>query len=458
MTRIDSHELPRIVVAGLAGDTGKTLVSLGVAAVLESHGLRVAPFKKGPDFIDAQWLGRVVGRTARNLDTFLMPNEAIFRSLSRAASEADIAVVEGNRGLFDGMDAKGSHSTAQLSKLIGAPVVLVVDTTKATRTVAAQVIGCRALDPEVRLAGVILNRVGTSRQEALIRQAVSEEAGVPVLGAIPRLSMEHLPSRHLGLVTSLEHPTAREALGKVKEIIEQHVDVEALREIAGEASQLPEARGEIEETPVGDRVRIGVLQDKAFSFYYPENLEALQTAGGELVSISPLEDEDFPDVDALYAGGGFPEVHAAELSRNESFREKLARRIGEGLPVWAECGGLMYLSRYLVQNGTEHRMVGALPVAVEQMPRPQGHGYVRVRVDGANPFFENGTELIGHEFHYSRICDKSPVETVLDVERGVGLGDGRDGIRAGSVVAGYTHLHALGTPEWAPGLVKAARG
>jgi cobyrinic acid a,c-diamide synthase len=260
------------------------------------------------------------------------------------------------------------------------------------------------------------------------------------------------------LVTSVEHPAAAEALGKVKEVVEQHVDVEALRGIAGDALALPEAHGEVKQPPVGNRVRIGVLQDRAFSFYYPENLEALESAGGELVPVSPLEDDDFPDVDALYAGGGFPEVHAAELSRNESFKEKLAGRIGEGLPVWAECGGLMYLSRYLVQSGTEHTMVGALPVGVEQMPRPQGHGYVRVRVDGANPFFEHGTELTGHEFHYSRIRDKSPVETILDVERGVGLGDGRDGIRAGSVVAGYTHLHALGTPQWAPSLVKAARG
>jgi cobyrinic acid a,c-diamide synthase len=458
VTRIGSQELPRIVVAGLAGDTGKTLVSLGVTAVLESKGLRVAPFKKGPDFIDAQWLGRAVGKTARNLDTFLMPAEAILGSLSRAASEADIAVVEGNRGLFDGMDAKGSHSTAQLSKLIEAPVVLVVDTTKVTRTVAAQVMGCRALDPELRLGGVILNRVGTSRQEALIRQAVFEEAGVPVLGAIPRLKVEHLPGRHLGLVTSFEHPFAAEAIDQVRASVEQYVDVEALREIAGEAAALPDTRDDVEDQPIESKVRIGVLQDKAFSFYYPENLEALQTAGGELVSISPLEDEDFPEVDALYAGGGFPEVHASELSRNERFREKLARRIAEGLPVWAECGGLMYLSRYLVQDGREHPMVGALPVAVEQMQRPQGHGYVRVRVDGSNPFFANGIELTGHEFHYSRLKDKSSVETVLEVERGVGLGDGRDGIRAGSVVAGYTHLHALGAPEWAPGLIKAARG
>ncbi len=457
VTRTSSRQLPRVVLAGLAGDTGKTFVSLGVAGVLATKGLQVSAFKKGPDFIDAQWLGCVVGNPARNLDTFLMPADAILSSLAK--SGADIAVVEGNRGLFDGLDAKGSHSTAQLSKLIGAPIVLVVDTTKVTRTVAAQVLGCRVMDPDVQIGGVILNRVGTGRQESLIREAIKNDVGLPVLGAIPRLSEEHLPSRHLGLVTSVEHPAVKEALAKVTEAVEQHVDVSAILELARQAKELPRVEAAIENTRSERKVRIGVLRDRAFSFYYPENLEALEAAGAELVPTSPIDDDDLPAMDAMYAGGGFPEVYAEDLSRNRSFRESLSRRIHEGLPVWAECGGLMYLSRGLVKDGAEYPMVGAIPAVVEQTSRPQGHGYVRARVDGANPFFNQGTELTGHEFHYSKIKDRGDgFETVLEVERGTGLGGGRDGIRFGSVVAGYTHLHALGSPDWATGLVKAAAG
>ncbi|RLD03407.1 MAG: cobyrinic acid a,c-diamide synthase, partial [Chloroflexota bacterium] len=205
--------------------------------------------------------------------------------------------------------------------------------------------------------------------------------------------------------------------------------------------------------------RVGVLQDKAFTFYYPENLAALEAAGAELVTISPLADKQFPAVDALYAGGGFPEMHVAELSANQSFRESLAQRIAEGLPVWAECGGLMYLSRAIVMDGTAHPMVGALPVVVEHQARPQGHGYVEARVTGDNPFLPLGTTLRGHEFHYSRLQVKAEApETILSLTRGTGIGDGRDGIRVREVVASYLHLHALGQPEWAPALVRAASG
>lgn len=461
MSETKPIKLPRLVIAGLAGDTGKTLVSLGVAGSLVKRGLRVAPFKKGPDFIDAQWLGKAAGIPAHNLDTYLMPAEAIIGSLAKAGRGADVAVVEGNRGLFDGMDAKGSHSTAQLAKLMGAPIVLVIDTTKVTRTVAAQVLGCQALDPDINLAGVILNRVGTARQEALIREAVTGETGVPVLGAIPRLTAEHLPSRHLGLVTAVEHPVAEEAMNEVARVIEEYVDMAALIELAQSASPISSAEVSQATSAIlpEPKVRVGVLRDKAFSFYYPENLEALEAAGAELVALSPISDSELPALDGLYAGGGFPEVFASELAANDSFRQALAKRVDEGLPVWAECGGLMYLSRALVKNGTEYPMCGALPIVVEQTARPQGHGYVKARVDGANPFFAEGTPLTGHEFHYSRLIDRDEsMETVFEIERGVGVGGGRDGIRSGSVVAGYTHLHALGSPGWAEGLVRAASG
>ncbi len=446
------------MVAGLAGDTGKSLVALGVTRALTRRGLAVAPFKKGPDFIDAGWLGAAAGVPGRNLDTWLMPETAVLDGLRRVA--ADVAVVEGNRGLFDGLDAKGTHSTAQLARLLRAPVVLVVDATKVTRTVGALVRGCLEFEPRVALAGVILNRVGTARQEALIREVVTDAAGVPVLGAIPRLRSQHLPSRHLGLVTAVEHPDAEEALDNVADAVEAHTDLDALLDVARRAGPLPESETEPRPAePAERRVRVGVLEDRAFSFYYPENLEALQAAGAELVEVSPLDDERLPDVDGLYAGGGFPEVHAEALSENAPFREDLRRRVADGLPVWAECGGLVYLSEALEHEGQTHPMVGALPVVVELKSRPQGHGYVAARVDADNPFLSPGTDVRGHEFHYSRLkAGGEALPTVLAVERGVGTTGGRDGLRVGRTVAAYTHLHASGTPEWAPGLVRAAAG
>ncbi len=451
---------PRVIIAGLSGDSGKTLVAVGLVRALQEQKLRIAPFKKGPDFIDAAWLGAAAGVPAKNLDTFLMPPQVVLASLAGAATGADMAVVEGNRGLFDGMDAQGTHSTAELAKLTGSPVVLVLDATKTTRTLAALVLGVRAMDAELPLVGVILNRVGTARQEALIRQTLRDKTDLPVLGVIPRVRAQHLPSRHLGLVTAMEHPDAQEALAAVADLVGQHTDLAALIELAKGAEPLDlTAKPPVAEALPPVSTRIGVLQDKAFTFYYPENLAALAAAGAELVSVSPLRDEQFPAVDALYAGGGFPEMHLAELSANRSFRESLARRIEEGLPVWAECGGLMYLSRAIVMAGTAHPMVGALPVVVEQQARPQGHGYVEARVDGDNPFFPLGTTLRGHEFHYSRLQARGEtLKTVLALGRGVGIGEGRDGIRQHEVVASYLHLHALGQPEWAPALVQAACG
>jgi cobyrinic acid a,c-diamide synthase len=445
-----------MVVAGMAGDAGKTLVAAGLARAFTRAGWRVAPFKKGPDFIDAAWLGAAARAPGRNLDTWLMSPGAIAASLQRAARGADLALVEGNRGLFDGADARGSHSTAQLARLIGAPVLLVVNAAKMTRTASALVLGCRALDPELPIAGVVLNRLGTRRQEDLMRRALADDAGVPVLGAIPRLEAQLLPGRHLGLVCAAEHPEREAALEALADAVARHVDLEAVRACASRAPALPAAAEAGPAGPAGRRVRVGVLRDAAFSFYYPENLEALEAAGAEVVEISPLADPRLPPIDALYAGGGFPEEHAAALSANQGLRAALAAAIASGLPTWAECGGLMYLARALVRDGREYPMVGALPVVVEHTPRPQGHGYTAATVDRPNPFFPVGARLLGHEFHYSRIAGSPGCPTALAMERGTGLGGGRDGLATAGVVATYAHLHALGTPGWAPGLVRAA--
>ena len=447
--------LPRVVVAGLGGDTGKSLVSIGVTRALARRGRRVAPFKKGPDFIDAAWLGHAAGTPCRNLDTFMMPPAAVAASVARAAGRHEVAVVEGNRGLFDGMDAEGSHSTAALARQLGCPVALVIDATKVTRTAAAFVLGCRTMDPDLDLAAVILNRVATARQEAVIRAAIAQVSDVPVLGAIPKLREQHLPSRHLGLVTAGEHPDTERAVSAVAEAASHYVDLDALLALAARA---PAVESVPAPAAVPAEVRIGVLRDRAFSFYYPDNLEALEQAGAEVVSISALEDSSLPEVDALYAGGGFPEEHAPALSDNESLRTEIARAVEDGLPVWAECGGLMYLARNLVREGRTYPMVGALPVEVEQTARPQGHGYVRAHVDSENPFLPPCTTIVGHEFHYSKLAGPNEVDTVMALDRGVGVGRGRDGIRAHRVLASYTHVHAAGLPEWAPALVRAASG
>jgi cobyrinic acid a,c-diamide synthase len=446
-------KVPRLVIAGLSGDSGKTLVSLGIARALSDRGVAVRPFKKGPDYIDTAWLGVAARSTCRNLDTFLMSDEAMASALAKAAGDADLLLVEGNRGLFDGVDIEGSHSTAMLARRLAAPVVLVLDCTKMTRTAAALVLGCRAMDPEIDLAGVILNRVGCGRHETIVREAVAGIAGTPVLGAIRRIKGDDpLPGRHLGLVTAVEHPDPEEAVQRAAEAVAAGVDLDRLLAVAQWA---PELELMPSDTPVEQvAATIGYLEGKAFSFYYPENLERLRAAGVQLVPIDPANASELPDVDGLYIGGGFPEVHAARLGANTEFTASVRARVDAGMPIYAECAGLMYLARELVVDGVTHTMAGVLDLVVEQRPTPQGHGYEVAVVDRDNPFFAAGTRLVGHEFHYSRLVSGSDREhSVLRVERGTGIGDSRDGITTGRVFASYLHLHAGATPEWADGFL-----
>jgi len=441
---------PRLVIAGLSGDGGKTLVALGLAGAVRARGGAVAAYKKGPDYIDAAWLGLAAGAPARNLDTWLMGEGAIRRSLACGAG-SDLIVVEGNRGLHDGFDAAGSHSTAELAKRIGAPVVLVVDVTKVTRTAAAMVLGCALLDPDLDLAGVILNRVATRRQERLVRKAVESATGVPVLGAVPRLrGGDPLPGRHLGLVTVGDHPAAEDAVGRAAEAVAAAVDVEAVLALARRRSRTLEVP-EPAARSCGRRFRVAVARDPAFCFYYPDNLEALEAAGAQLAWFSPLAGAGLaPDVDGVYLGGGFPEVHARALADNRALAADLRAAADSGLPVWAECGGLMALARELTVDGVRYPMAGVLDLAVEQTSRPRGHGYAAGRIAGPTPWFESGAPLRGHEFHYSRVTDGADVDrTVLELERGTGVGNGRDGIVRDSVWASYLHLHAATVPGWA---------
>jgi cobyrinic acid a,c-diamide synthase len=444
---------PRLVIAGLAGDSGKTLVSIGLAGALTSRGVAVAPYKKGPDYIDAAWLGLAAGRPGRNLDTFMMSPEALGSSL-RKARGAGLILIEGNRGLYDGMDVGGTHSTAELAKTLGAPVILVVDVTKSTRTIAAQVLGCRMMDPDLQLAGVILNRVATNRQEQIVRQTVESTTGIPVVGALPRMGGGGpLPGRHLGLVTTSDHGDPGAAVDHAAETIARTVDVDQVlaiarrRSVAVEFGELPGIE------PVGS-CRVAVARDPAFCFYYPENLEALEAAGAEIVPFSLLESAGLPSqTDAIYLGGGFPEVHAGGLADNAAIRDDLATAAEDGVPIFAECGGMMVLARTLRFRGKDFPMAGVLDLDIEQEKRPQGHGYVAGRVVVENPWFERGTTLRGHEFHYSRITGGRDVErAVVELNRGVGVGNGRDGIVKGGVWASYLHTHVFTVPQW-PGVM-----
>ena len=456
----ETHAFPRVAVGGLAGDSGKTLVSLALALMARRAGVSVRGFKKGPDYIDAGWLSWACGHRARNLDTWLMGFPAAVASFVRNASPDGLNIIEGNRGLYDGFDWQGTHSTAELAKALHAPVLLVVDATKATRTVAASVLGCRKLDESVWIGGVVLNRASKGRHEEVIRRAIEADCGVPVLGAIPRFSDAGLlPSRHLGLVTAEEHPASDALQGRILGLFSDCLDLEGILSLARQAPPLAVAESVGGLLPGGGPVTIGYLQDSAFTFYYPENLEALEAAGATLAPVSSLAAHALPlSLDALYIGGGFPETHAALISANVALLGSLKARAAGGLPVYAECGGLMMLARSLRIHGCSHPMSGVLPFDVEMCATPQGHGYVELTVDAPNPFFPVGLRLKGHEFHYSRIVEEAgQPATACAVRRGAGCYESRDGVIAGNVWAAYTHLHALGAPQWAEGVVAAAR-
>ena len=453
-------DLPRLVVAGLSGESGKTLVSLALLLEAGRRGIPVRAFKKGPDYIDSAWLEWASHKPARNLDTYLMGFERVVEFLREQRRAGGFNLVEGNRGLYDGADARGTHSTAELAKALQAPVVLVVNATKVTRTAAALVLGCQRLDPDVRIAGVVVNQVSGARHERIVREAIESACNVPVLGVVPRVSADVLlPSRHLGLVTPREHPHRDLLAQNLLDLVGGHLDFDRLLEISRQAVPVAMPPVPARDPPDGIGLTIGYLNDSAFSFYYPENLEALRAAGADLVSISGLTAASLPHgLDALYIGGGFPETHAQALSENAGFLASIREAARSGLPIYAECGGLMYLSRAVTWRGHRFPMAGVLPFEVDVCDTPQGHGYVELLVDRPNPFFPVGARLRGHEFHYSKILSEcAPPATACAVLRGTGCWEGRDAVVTDNVWAAYTHLHALATPDWARAMVRAAR-
>jgi cobyrinic acid a,c-diamide synthase len=443
---------PRFMISAPCGRSGKTIVSIGLCSAFRKRGLIVQPFKKGPDYIDPSWLSAAAGKICRNLDGFLMDEEVLCQSFTDASSGADLALIEGNMGLYDGIDEEGKGSSAYLARLLRTPIVLVVNTARMTRSIAALVSGYQHFEPGTPVAGVILNNVSGPRHEKKLLDAVERHCRIPVLGAIPRDNNIAITERHLGLIPFKETGAGTDLVERLSAKVEAHVNLDGILSVAEKAEEYPASI----TTPERARetvVRIGVVFDQVFNFYYPENLEALAARGAELVFINSLKDRHLPHIDGLYIGGGFPELYLEELAANRSLMDDVALAVEEGLPVYAECAGLMFLSRGIIMGAKLNKMVGVIPVEVELSKKPQGHGYVEAEVISENPFFPPGTALRGHEFHHSRIVDPNNVKRVLNIGRGKGIDGTSDGIVYKNVYAAYTHLHALGTPHWAEAFI-----
>jgi cobyrinic acid a,c-diamide synthase len=454
------QKIPRIVISAPHGQSGKTTVSIGLIGALVKNGFAVQPFKKGPDYIDPSWLSRVSGRLCRNLDCFLMDEDGIRASVAQTGADAQIAVIEGAMGMFDGLDLEGSGSTAQIAKIIEAPVILVVNCNRMTRSVAPLVKGFKDFDPQIKVAGVILNNVARPRHQDILIGSIEKYCDLPVLGVIPKNTKFSIPNRHLGLIPAEENDRLQQAIDDIVTIAQETLDLNKIYEIAAQAPALPleDTFDEAVTCDLKDSVKVGIIKDRSFSFYYPENLESLERAGAELVYINALEDKKLPPMDALFIGGGFPEIFVRELGQNQMIRIALSREIEAGLPVYAECGGLMYLGRSIIHGEEHHPMVGVLPFDVLLKNKPQGHGYTLMEVDKENPFFTLHTTVKGHEFHNSCLInlDTRGIDFAFKVHRGHGIDGKKDGFLYKNVLACYNHIHALGTKGWAENLVSAA--
>jgi cobyrinic acid a,c-diamide synthase len=445
---------PSVVIGAPQGRSGKTLISIALCAALRQRGLVVQPFKKGPDYIDPSWLSAAAGRGCRNLDAVLVPEEALRVSFQRSCQGADVAIIEGAMGLYDGFDSGERGSTAQIAKLLHSPVIMVVNTARMTQSVAAMLNGYQHFQPDINIAGVILNNVSGSRHEHKLVTAIRQYCGIPVLGSVPREDSLFITERHLGLVPYRE-AGEKPIISQIRRRLEGRLDLDGVLAIAHKA-KTPHTADNPTPKKKATVARVGVMFDRVFTFYYPENLEALVQAGAELVFIDSMHDHELPDIDGLYIGGGFPEMFLQELEANSQLRDHVAQSIEGYLPVYAECAGLMYLCQGIRWREQRSEMVGVIPAEVEIRPKPQAHGYVLVEVAGENPLFPIGLKFWGHEFHHSALVKAGGFKFAYRLLRGKGIDNGRDGIVYKNVLAVYTHLHALGVPQWAETLVALA--
>nr|CRH05016.1 putative Cobyrinic acid A,C-diamide synthase [Candidatus Magnetococcus massalia] len=456
------HRIPRIFVSATRKSSGKTLLSVGLTAALSARGFTVQPYKKGPDYIDPRWLSMAASRSCRNLDDFIMGRPKVLEQFVKFAADADIAIIEGNLGLFDGQDLEGSDCSAALAKGLGAPTLLVVDCKHMARSIAPLICGHLQFPGGDVIAGIILNNVATERQEKRLRAAIERFCPIPIVGAIPRSSHIVIDERHLGLVPASEQDGAPHLVEEMGRMMETHLDLDQILQLASSATpiQLPEEpvappAPAAPAVHTGQSLKVGYAADQAFSFYYPNNLEALQQQGAELVPFSLLEHgEGLPQVDALYIGGGFPEMFLEHLEQNRATLESIRIRSEQGLPIYAECGGLMVLSRKLHWKGRKVELAGALPIEVTMNPKPQGYGYMTMHGTGELPWPPMDQETPCHEFHYSNVSKiDEEVRFAYQVTRGTGVDGWHDGMLYRNILASYAHIHVEGAPQWAEFLV-----
>lgn len=452
----------RFLIAAAHKSSGKTTLAIGLCAAFRERGATVRPFKKGPDYIDPLWLGRAAGQDCINLDFNTMSPPEIETAYWQRAMRADTAIVEANKGLYDGLALDGSNSNAALAQLLRTPVVLVIDCRGMTRGIAPLLLGYRAFGPEIQFAGVILNRVGGGRHAGKLRAAIETYTDFTVLGSVQEDPELHIQERHLGLIPSNEHGAAEKRIATLAQHVRQQVNLDALDEL-GRGIR---AVADIRPTPVhaGPRVRIGVARDAAFGFYYAADLEELKRGGAELRFFDTLQDSRLPEADALFIGGGFPEMHMPLLSRNSELRGQIRAAIEAGLPAYAECGGLMYLSRGISWQGLRHEMVGVLPGETWMSERPIGKGYVHLeetsnmlwpapeptdRPEPSGRRISGPRRISAHEFHYSRFESNNPeLRYAYKVLRGHGIDGRQDGVIHRNLLASYAHLHHSDTHPW----------
>lgn len=450
--------VPRLLIAGTHSGAGKTSVTLGLIGALRRRGTVVQPFKVGPDFNDSSLLTAVSGRPSRNLDTWMLPKATVLELFVRGSDGAGLALVEGVMGLYDGYRGGGDEgSTAEVAKLLHAPVVLVVDVSGSVRSAAATALGFVAFDPAVTIAGVIADRVGGERHLGWLRDALAG-AGIPLLGAMPWDERMVLPERYLGLVPAAER-NATGAFEALADAAVRHIDLDAIVRIARQAPPvIVPGQSAFPAMIPPPSVSIGIARDRAFHFYYQDSLDLLASRGAALVPFSPLADARLPRVDGLYLGGGYPELYAEELAANGGMLHEVTDAISDGMPVYAECGGMTYLARELVDlEGREHALAGVLPISVKVHRSLAAIGYVTLTAEADSVLLRDGEIVRGHEFHSSTVTPHEPLPLAFRVAEGRGMVDGHDGVTMRALLASYTHLHFASKPVMAERFVDACK-
>ncbi len=452
---------PRVIVSAAHKSSGKTVTSIGLLASIAEMGVKVQPFKKGPDYIDPMWLAAAADAKCHNLDYFMMGWNNIEAVFKRNAAKAELSIIEGNKGLFDSFETDGSGSTANLARKLKAPVILVVDASRITRGIAPLLLGYKTFEPDIDIAGVILNKVNSARHESKLKAAIEKYSDIPLLGCIRKTADMEIMERHLGLIPVKEDAGLLPVIENIRRHVSYSLDVKKVIEIAHNAPKLS-AFNETIKNISGRPVNIGVMMDRAFTFYYPENLEALESEGARIVPVNSIDDSRLPDgLDALYIGGGFPETLMEELERNESMRMEVRLAVENGMPVYAECGGLMYLGKSITWNSKTNsktcRMAGALDFDIIVRKKPKGHGYMVLENTGKSPFVNGSGKIKAHEFHYGEVVGLNHSDFAYNVLRGNGIDGKHDGIIYRNTLASFAHLHHLGCPQWAKSFVSSAR-